>query len=265
MTVAEQPAPRIAIPVRLGDSGAAAVDPRVEAARTIFNAVVGLIRESGAEPVLIEAGSDEQLEQALASCHGFVVPGGGDVDPSLYGGPEDHATLFGVDRQQDLLDAGVIRFALRNRLPFLGICRGMQLLNVVRGGTLHVHLEGGNVTHSVPPVNGLELSIHHVSLVEGTRCAAAYGSTPQIDVTSGHHQAVHDLGTGLRASAVAADGLVEAIETYGDDTWALGIQWHPEVPFLRDEARLPVFRALKAEADLILQSRTAADLLVRQV
>jgi putative glutamine amidotransferase len=205
--------------VRLADSRAVESDPRVDAARTIFNAVVGLIRESGAEPVLIEAGSEENLERAPLELPRFRGPRWLGYGPALYGGRVERPMLFGVNGDQDRRDANVIRFALRNHRPFLGICRGMQLRNVVRDGTVHVHLDGGAVAHAVPPVSGLELSIHQVSLVEGTCCAAAFGSVPQIDVTSGHHQAVDALGVGLRVSAVAADGLFEAIETDGD-TWA---------------------------------------------
>jgi putative glutamine amidotransferase len=86
--------------------------------------------------------------------------------------------------------------------------------------------------------------VHEVRLVDGTRCAAAYGFRPSIPVTSGHHQAVDRVGPGLRASANADDGLVEALEAADPAAWVVGVQWHPETAAPDESLRLPLFRAL---------------------
>ena len=251
MTIAESTVPRIGIPARLSGLGCGSADPRMEAAQKVFDAVVELIRESGAEPVVIGPGTAEDLEAMFGTCQGFVLPGGGDVDPTLFGGATDDATLFGVDVEQDNLDIAAIRYGLDNALPILGICRGLQLLNVVYGGTLHIDLETGSVAHSDKEgASGMDFAVHEVNLLSGTRCAAAFGDAVRIKIASAHHQAVDVLGPGLQISAQAEDGLVEAIETT-DDSWVLGIQWHPEAPIPAAELRLPVFSALKAEAERV--------------
>lgn len=252
MTPAELASPRIAIPARIFEPATGYADPRMRGAQMVFNAVVDLIRESGAQPVIVEQGPEASIERTLRSCHGFVVPGGGDVDPELYGAPSGHPTLFGVNREQDILDSQVIRFALNSRRPLLGICRGMQLLNVVSGGTLEIDLGLSSVKHALPPLTGLEMSVHEVKFVEKTRCASVFGSVPSIEVASSHHQAVDVLGEGLRAAAYAADGIVEAIESVDDARWTLGIQWHPEADIPQARLRLPVFTALKDAAQLIV-------------
>lgn len=238
--------PRIGIPVRLAAENGVRNDSRMDAARVVFDAVVALIKASGADAILIEAAEDNDLYAAMESCQGFVVPGGGDVDPTLYGGPDDHPTLFGVNPSQDILDGNVLRYAFQSQRPLLAICRGMQLMNVLHGGTLQVDLETGVLKHSLPPVTGLELAVHDVEIGESSRCAKAYNDRV-ISVSSAHHQAVDILGKGLHAVAFASDGLVEAIES-DNHPWFVGIQWHPEADIPQARLRLPMFSALVAEA-----------------
>lgn len=258
MTTAESTVPRIGIPTLLSGLGCGSTDPRIEAAQKVFDAVVELIHESGAEPVVIGPGAAEELDAVFGACQGFVLPGGGDVDPTLFGGPAGDATLFGVDPEQDNLDIATIRYGLENSLPVLGICRGLQLLNVVHGGTLHIDLQTSDVVHSDKEgASGMDFAVHEVELLPATRCASVFGDAARIKVASAHHQAVDILGTGLRISARAEDGLVEAIET-ADDSWVLGIQWHPEASIPATELRLPVFTALREEAKRILLRRNAS-------
>lgn len=236
---------RIGVPVRLIEIDPA--DRRVGAAQKIFEEVVGLVAETGAEVVRIVPSSD--LEAVLESCDGFVLPGGGDVDPALYGGPSDDATLFGVNSHQDELDARVIRFGIDERRPLLGLCRGMQLLNVVEGGSLFVDFKVTSVPHLAEIVRGDETVLHEVDVVPGTLAAEVHGHAGSLPVHSSHHQAVDRLGSGLKVSARTDDGCVEAIEAVDPERWTLGIQWHPEVAGEGDVGRHAPFAALRSAAE----------------
>ncbi|BAU87222.1 glutamine amidotransferase [Streptomyces laurentii] len=253
MSTTEPTAPRIGIPVRLSDADAPGADQRVVEANRIFDDVVTLIRDAGAEPVLLRPGSDGTPQDSLlADCRGFVVPGGGDVDPALYGADPAHPALYDVNPAQDRLDTAVIRYALEKRLPYLGICRGMQLLNIMRGGTLHLDLPKTSVAHDPEP--GDEWAVHEVALVSGTAVAEVFGRD-RMPVSSGHHQAVDRVGAGLRVAARADDGCVEAVEAYagpedsGTTPWTVGVQWHPEAFVPSSELRLPLFRALLEQVE----------------
>ncbi|MFF7456501.1 gamma-glutamyl-gamma-aminobutyrate hydrolase family protein [Kitasatospora sp. NPDC008115] len=256
MTLIDHPAPLIGIPVRLSDGDAPGADERIGEANRIFEEVVALIRAAGAEPVLLEPHSeDSPLDERLAGCAGFVVPGGGDVDPALYGADSAHPSLYDVNPAQDRLDAAVVRHALEHGRPMLGICRGMQLLNILRGGTLHVDMEPTDVTHNPEP--GIEWAVHEVALADGSAVAGAFGRE-RIRIASGHHQAVDRVGEGLRVSARADDGCVEAVEATADGAaWTVGVQWHPEALIPDAELRLPLFRALLTEVDA--QRRAGAE------
>ncbi|MFE1954176.1 gamma-glutamyl-gamma-aminobutyrate hydrolase family protein [Streptomyces sp. NPDC059524] len=239
------PAPLVGIPVRLSDAAAPGADQRVLEANRIFDDIVDLIRAAGAEPVLLRPAQDGgPLEAELAACRGFVVPGGGDVDPALYGADPDHPALYDVNPAQDRLDTAVIRYALDARRPLLGICRGMQLLNVLRGGTLHLDLPKTSVAHE--PDTGHDWAVHDVALSPGSAVAEVFGCD-RMPVSSGHHQAVDRVGDGLRVSARADDGCVESVEAGDDVAWTVGVQWHPEAFVPRDELRLPLFRALSEQ------------------
>ncbi len=231
--------PAIGIPVRLGRDGTA--DALVTAVDGLFAAVVALVRRSGAEPVLLDAAL-----RGLEGCDGFVLPGGGDVSPARYGGPADDPTLWGVSDAQDALDAAVLQYALDHGNPVLAICRGMQLLNVVLGGSLQVDVAESSVLHRLPASDEFAFAAHDVRLEPGSRCAVAYGVAPTLAVQSGHHQAVAHLGSGLHPTAFASDGLVEGVETDAADRWVVGVQWHPEAA--SDDQQLPLFAALRNAA-----------------
>ncbi|WP_229847190.1 gamma-glutamyl-gamma-aminobutyrate hydrolase family protein, partial [Kitasatospora griseola] len=163
MSVTDHPEPLIGIPVRLSDGDAPGADVRIGEANAIFEQVVDLIRAAGARPVLLQPDAEGNPSDAeLAECAGFVVPGGGDVDPATYGEDANHPSLYDVNPMQDRLDEAVVRYALDNGRPMLGICRGMQLLNIVRGGTLHVDLAPTDVAHNPEP--GVEWATHEVVL-----------------------------------------------------------------------------------------------------
>jgi len=152
---------------------------------------------------------------------GLVLAGGGDVRPSLYGGNPSLCEL--VDESRDELDLGLLKIAIARRVPILGICRGIQVMNTYFAGTLVEHLEG----HSARDVGGKKAdSRHEISVIAGTKLHAILGAESLV-VNSAHHQAIRELGKGLVVSARASDGTIEAVELPGEH-FVLGVQWHPE-------------------------------------
>ncbi|MFJ3219347.1 gamma-glutamyl-gamma-aminobutyrate hydrolase family protein [Kitasatospora sp. NPDC086801] len=180
------------------------------------------VQESGGIAVLLPPDSPDRAPEVLARLDALVIAGGPDIDPTYYGQPAHPRTE--VDSpERDRWESALLRAALAAGMPLLGICRGMQVLNVVCGGTLVQHLpdvvpvdvhggtDGGYGTHLVRPVPGTLLG----------------GLLPEseLEVPTFHHQCVDRIGAGLRVSAHAPDGTVEAVEGPG---FTLGVQWHPE-------------------------------------
>jgi putative glutamine amidotransferase len=175
---------------------------------------------------------DEHLvhepEEVLALLDGLILAGGADIDPSTYGQESDPHTVDTVP-ERDRFEIALARGAIERDLPLLGICRGMQLINVALGGTLVQHLPDrlghGEHRRVVGSFDGAE---HDVGLLEGSLAHTAAGATRH-ETRSHHHQGVDCLGAGLIVSGTSAleDDLVEAIEL-PDRRYVLGVQWHPE-------------------------------------
>ena len=233
--------PRIGIPVRLSSSSDP--DPRVAAANALFDYIVDLVRDGGGEPVLLTAPG-----APLEALDGVVLPGGGDLDPRLYGEVPGDA-CYDVSQAQDELDLAVARRSIDAGLPVLGVCRGHQLLNVLYGGTLVQDMHQGSVAHREPePVHGAgPWAWHEVAVQGGSKVAGLYGGRSHavtVKIASGHHQAVARVGEGLVVTAAADDGTVEALED--PERWVASVQWHPEALELPAEERLAPFRAFVA-------------------
>lgn len=200
-----------------------------ELATLTANAVAGL-EAVGATAVVLDAAAGA-LPPADAF-DGVLVMGGGDVDPALYGGDAAHPAIGGVDRTADDAESRLVRGALAARRPVLGICRGLQVINVALGGTLHEDLGSGIHRNHADPTGPMVL--HDVSIEPGTRLAGLLG--PAARVVSGHHQAAARLGDGLRVAAAAPDGVIEALEAGDSNLWLVAVQWHPEDAQTRDVA-----------------------------
>ncbi|MGA4545920.1 gamma-glutamyl-gamma-aminobutyrate hydrolase family protein [Uniformispora flossi] len=186
-------------------------------------AYVDRVAAAGGLPVLLPSVPD--IGDALDRVDGLVLAGGGDVDPSRYAA-EPHAESGWVRPARDTAEFALARRALETGLPVLGICRGLQVFNVLRGGTLLQHLPDRLGTRDHAPAPG-RYGRHPVALEPGSRTAELYGRT-DIDVASYHHQAVDRLGAGLVVAGRAPDGTVEAVEL-PDHPFAVAVQWHPEV------------------------------------
>lgn len=174
---------------------------------------VDAVLEAGGLPVVVPGRAPLDV---LDVADALVLTGGGDVDPSLYGG--DPATATEVDPVRDRAELSLVREAAHRGLPVLGICRGLQLLAVAFGGRLTAAIGDSHV---------LPRSGHRVLLVPGSRLAVLLG--PSANVSSVHHQALDETGPCWRVTARTADGVVEACEWTGRDPWpVLAVQWHPE-------------------------------------
>jgi putative glutamine amidotransferase len=200
------------------------------------------IERAGGIPVIVPLLRPDAIGALLDRVDGVCLPGGPDVQPSAYGA-EPHPELGPTEPRVDAVELALVRAADRRKLPILGICRGMQLLNVARGGTLHQHLPDlvrDGIEHRQPEHGSVPT--HRIETAPHSRLRAALGGSA-LEVNSFHHQAVHALGKGLAATAWAQDGTIEAIENPGDRL-VLGVQWHAEG--MRDHG--PLFELLIAAA-----------------
>jgi len=179
------------------------------------------VAEAGGEPVLLPTGAVSA--ETVARLDGLVLAGGADVDPARYDEvPDPHTTATRPER--DASEIALLQAALDRDLPVLAICRGMQLLNVLLGGTLIQHVP--DVPGAQPHQLGLGLyAEREVRVDPGSAVGAVLG--PAVTVDCHHHQALDRLAPGVTAAAWAEDGLVEAIEVAGH-RFCLGVQWHPE-------------------------------------
>jgi putative glutamine amidotransferase len=182
------------------------------------------VQRAGGIAALLPPDDPAYAADAVARLDGLVISGGQDVEPVRYGADPDPRTGAPA-RERDAWELALMEAALDAGVPLLGICRGMQLLNVALGGTLAQHVDG----HAGPV--GV-FGDHVVTPVPGTRFAAVVPEA--VTVATYHHQAVDRLGRGLVVSAYAADGVVEAVEM-PDGPFVLGVQWHPE---MREDGRV---------------------------
>ncbi|MCI0437247.1 MAG: gamma-glutamyl-gamma-aminobutyrate hydrolase family protein [Gemmatimonadetes bacterium] len=186
---------------------------------------------AGAVPWMVPLLEEEDVLRAMYDrMDGVFLAGGVDVDPLTYGTPKVDA-CGRTDSDRDRVEILLARWALADGKPVLGVCRGLQVINVAQGGSLYQDLAAelpGSIKHDYYPTQGFERSYraHAVRIAEGSLLHDAFASD-EASVNSMHHQGVRALGKDLRAVAWSSDGLVEAIEADGP-AWFVGVQWHPE-------------------------------------
>lgn len=232
--------PRIAIPVPNS-----APEYSTRALPDYVNAVTA----AGGEPVVIALNlSNVAAAQLAKSCDGVLLPGSpADVDPQKYG-QAPHPLTAAPDPERDNIDELLLQDAHNMRKPILGICYGTQSLNVWRNGSLVQHIESG-VQHDRPDGVPRTVVIQHPAQVEPASGLAAIAGERRITVNSSHHQSVAVPGDALRVVALSpGDGIIEAIEGTAPGHWVLGVQWHPERTFEKNEVSRRLFEKFVAEA-----------------
>lgn len=214
---------------------------------SIGESYVRAVQQAGACPVLIPLGLPEaSLDALLPRLDGVIFTGGGDLHPELYGST-DHPLVDDVDTDRDRVEIHLFKQTLQAGTPFMGICRGLQLINVAMGGTLYEDIldqRSGALHHQHNDLQPRNYLAHPVSIQTGSRLHGILGS-PQTHVNSLHHQGIRELAPGLQATAFAPDGLIEAFEL-ADHPFGLAVQWHPE--WLQEHAEMRALFAAFVQA-----------------
>lgn len=197
------------------------------------------VEAAGGIPVLVPPLRESAVEPLLNRCSGLLLSGGLDLHPDAYG-QAPHPELGPTDRAIDGFELALARAADARRMPILAICRGLQLLNVARGGTLHQHLADVTGDRRRRQTEAWSQATHWVSLASDSRLAEVLGRR-RTKVNSFHHQAVNELGRALEPTAWATDGTIEGLEA-ADRDFVVGVQWHVE-SLVRRPAHASVFEA----------------------
>lgn len=222
--------PRIALLGRFAEGTTATRHGAVVTARLLAES----IWNAGGDPITLLPTQDSDWANRLAGFQGVLMPGGADISPALYGQTPESEELYGIDEFQDAADLSLTRWALEANVPFLAICRGFQMVNVARGGTLIQHMaqDHRHLIHELV----IESDVDRLGL-----------SSDRISSSCYHHQAIEKLGEGLRVIASAAEGHPEAF-SIENDAWAYAVQWHPEDNSATNAHQAELFKRFIEEA-----------------
>jgi putative glutamine amidotransferase len=205
---------------------------------------VNAVRAAGGVPFILPPGETD-LQAVLDTVDGLVFSGGSDFDPAIYGDTDVHETTYGIDPERDTYEIALIRLAYAQDKPFLGICRGIQAMNIALGGTLIQDVPsavGADIEHRQQALGKTITEVgHSVTLEEGSVLAEIVGGR-NLEVNSFHHQAIETIAPNADVIATSGDGVIEAI-VVPDRHFALGVQWHPEMLALLRAQHLAIFRA----------------------
>ena len=211
--------PRIAIPGRFAENTS------VTRYQGVINAtkLLDLVFDAGGEPLTMLPRDGVDWAPRLHGIDGVLLPGGSDIDPAHYGG-QSHPEVYGVWPEQDATDLALATYVLGSPLPLFAVCRGLQVVNVARGGTLTVHMDSPHR--------------HHVSRLSLGDNATRLGLPErEIEISCYHHQAINTLGDGMEPLARGPEGHVEAVWIEAK-AFAVGVQWHPEDNYDTEPAQL---------------------------
>ena len=202
---------------------------------------IDAVRRAGGIPLLLPPG-EENIAKVLTVVDGVLVTGGADIHPEVYQGNPEHSEMAELDHERDEMEIALIQYLVDERkLPTLCICRGMQVLNVALGGTLHEHV-ADTLPEDIHRGEDGGWTTHEVNLIPESLPAKVMQANTVITY-SGHHQAINELAIDLRVSATAPDGVIEAVEHIAMP-WIFGVQWHPEITAASDPTQQRLFNAL---------------------
>lgn len=203
------------------------------------------VEKCGGVPVIIPVTTNlSTLENLSAKICGLILTGGGDLDPAHFG--EEPAIGMGkITPERDHYELELTKIFLASHKPLLGICRGMQVLNIAAGGTIwqdiYTQLYYPVLKHSQEAPK--PYPTHRVNVLADTMLSLIFGERNEIRVNSFHHQSINKVAKGFRINAVAPDGIIEGIESSSDEVFILGVQWHPECMWETDQLQYLIFQA----------------------
>jgi len=222
-------------------------DVRQDGENILKNTYVQAVIRAGGLPMIVPVGLEEDVEQLIEMFDGLLLSGGNDINPMLFN-EEPHEYLGVVSPSRDSSELELARRMLKTGKPILGICRGIQVLNVAVGGTLYQDLYKQNdspILQHIQKAPNTHCS-HYVQLDKGSLLESIAGSE-RIQVNSYHHQSLKEVPSVFKVTAVASDGIVEAIEST-DEQFVLGVQWHPEaLSVAGDAVSLRIFERFISE------------------
>ena len=208
---------------------------------------IDTVQGVGATPIMLPVGTAEDAKNMVALIDALILTGGHDVNPALYG-EEPHLNLTGIFPKRDAFDFALYAAAIEKGIPVLGVCRGLQIINVYHGGSLYQDLPaqyGDELLLHVQKAP-FDIPMHSISVQTESRLYEAVGAHTRVNTF--HHQAIKQLGNDLKAVAHSVDGIVEAIESADPNIDMIALQWHPEIMATTDAANNRLFEDFVARA-----------------